>query len=64
MQPARFLYVPYRLARLPLVAVDRRVARHLGPDSRVRGFSMAGLVLVDQLAATLFDEAPLRHDGY
>lgn len=62
MQPARFLYVPYRIARLPLAAVDRRLARHLGADSRLRGLSLTGLVLVDRAAAALFDEAPLSRD--
>jgi hypothetical protein len=62
VQPARFLYVPYRIARLPLAAVDRRLARHLGTDSPVRGLSLTGLVLVDRVAAALFDEAPLSQD--
>lgn len=62
VHPARFLYVPYRIARLPLAAVDRRVARHLGAESPVRMVSLTGLVLVDRVAAALFDEAPLAHD--
>jgi hypothetical protein len=62
VQPARFLYVPYRIARLPLAVVDRRVARHLGADSPVRMLSLTGLVLVDRAAAALFDESPLPHD--
>ena len=62
MQPARFLYVPYRIARLPLAAIDRRLVRHLGRQSPVRGISRTTLVIVDQVAAALFDESPLRID--
>jgi len=60
MQPARFLYLPYRLARLPLAAVDRRLTRHLGSDSLLRAVSRATLSTVDRAAAAVFDEAPLR----
>ena len=59
VHPARFLYVPYRIARLPLAAVDRRVARHLGADSPLRMISLTGLGLVDRAAAALFEESPL-----
>jgi hypothetical protein len=59
MQPARFLYVPYRLARLPLVAVDRRLTRHLGSDSPLRAVSRATLTTVDRAAAAMFNEVPL-----
>ena len=60
MQPARFLYLPYRLARLPLAAVDRRLRRHLGSDSSLRAVSRATLTRVDRAAAAVFDETPLR----
>lgn len=62
MQPARFLYVPYRLARLPLVAADRRLMRYFGSDSALRAVSRATLRTVDRAAGAAFDEAPLR--GY
>jgi hypothetical protein len=62
MHPARFLYVPYRIARLPLAAVDRRLSRHLGGDSPLRAVSRATLNRVDRAAAVLFDETPLRAD--
>jgi hypothetical protein len=62
VHPARFLYVPYRIARLPLAAVDRRLARHLGRQSPVRGISRTTLTIVDHLAAALFDESPLPVD--
>jgi hypothetical protein len=60
VQPARFLYVPYRIARLPLAAVDRRLARHLGSESPLRAVSRVALGTVDRAAAAVFDEAPLR----
>lgn len=60
MHPARVLYVPYRMARLPLAAVDRRLARYLGRESAVRGLSRTALRTVDRLAAAVFDEPPLR----
>ncbi len=60
MQPARFFYVPYRIARLPLAAVDRRLARYLGTESPVRAVSRATLSTVDRAAAAVFDETPLR----
>jgi hypothetical protein len=62
VQPARFLYVPYRIARLPLAAVDRRLARHLGSESPLRAVSRVALTTVDRAAAAVFDEAPLRSD--
>jgi len=62
MQPARFLYVPYRIVRLPLVAVDRRLTRYLGNESPLRAVSRATLSTVDRAAAAVFDEAPLRAD--
>jgi hypothetical protein len=62
MQPARFLYVPYRIARLPLVAVDRRLTRYLGSGSPLRAVSKATLTTVDRAAAAVFDEAPLSSD--
>lgn len=62
MHPARVLYVPYRLARLPLVAVDRRLARYLGRDSALRGLSRTTLRTVDRIAAAVLDEPPLRID--
>jgi hypothetical protein len=60
MQPARFLYLPYRLARLPLAEVDRRLARYLGTESPVRAISRATLNTVDRAVAAVFDEQPLR----
>jgi hypothetical protein len=60
VQPARFLYVPYRIARLPLAAVDRRLARHLGDASPLRVVSRVALTTVDRAAAAVFDETPLR----
>jgi hypothetical protein len=62
MQPARLLYVPYRIARLPLAAVDRRLTRYFGSDSPLRAVSRATLTTVDRAAAAVFDEAPLRAD--
>ena len=62
MQPARILYVPYRIARLPLAAVDRRLTRYLGSSSPLRAVSKATLSTVDRAAAAVFDETPLRVD--
>jgi hypothetical protein len=62
MHPARYLYVPYRISRLPLATLDQHLARRLGPDSAVRGLTRATLGAVDRVAAAILDEAPLQLD--
>jgi hypothetical protein len=62
MHPARFLYVPYRVSRLPLAGLDQRLARRLGRESTVRGLTRAALVAVDRVAAAILNEPPLRVD--
>ena len=62
MHPARFLYVPYRVSRLPLVTLDRQFRRRFGRDSAVRGLTRATLAVVDRVAAAVLDEAPLPVD--
>jgi hypothetical protein len=62
MHPARFLYVPYRVSRLPLASLDRQLVRRLGRDSAMRGLTRATLVAVDRAAAAILDEAPLGLD--
>ena len=59
MHPARFLYVPYRVSRLPLAKFDQRLARRLGRESAVRGLTRATLVAVDRIAAAVLNEPPL-----
>ena len=62
MHPARFLYVPYRVSRLPLATLDRQLGRRLGRDSAMRGLTRATLGVVDRAAAAILDEAPLGID--
>jgi hypothetical protein len=62
MHPARFLYVPYRISRLPLASLDQRLAHRLGHNSAVRSLTRATLAAVDRVAAVILDERPLRVD--
>ena len=64
MHPARFLYVPYRISRLPLASLDQRLARRLGHNSAVRSVTRATLVAVDKVAAAILDEPPLRVEDH
>ena len=59
MHPARFLYVPYRISRLPLATLDERLARRFGRDSALRAVTRTALVTVDRVAAVVLDEAPI-----
>lgn len=62
IQPSRFLYVPYRISRLPLAALDEQLARRVGRRSAVRSLTRTALGAVDKIAAAVFDEAPLPLD--